>query len=97
MKTIQKQGLFWDVNLGELDEKKHSDFIIQRILERGDLDDLQWAMVMYGDEVVRNIFLKNFMKVDSKSQNFWCLFFNINKLECIQNQSTKKQSLFWKK
>ena len=97
IKATQKQGLFWDVSLNELDEKKHSNFIIQRILEKGDLDDLQWAIGFYGNKSVKDVFLNNFMKEDSKSQNFWCLYFNINKSQCIQNQSMKKQSLFLKR
>jgi len=97
MKTIQKQGLFWDINLNDLDEKKHGDFITQRILERGDVEDLSWATETYGKDFIKNIFLKNLMKMDAKSQNFWCLYFNVNKSECINNQSTKKRSLFWKK
>jgi hypothetical protein len=94
MKTTEKQSLFWDVRLEDLDEKRHQDFIIQRILEKGDLDDLRWAISFYGSDSVESVFLKNFGKTDSKSQNFWCIYFNINKKECIRNQSMKKQSLF---
>ena len=96
MRTIQKQGLFWDVNLQELDEKKHSVFVIQRILEKGDLDDWQWAMDYYGQDLVKNVFEKNSAKMDQKSQNFWCLYFNIDKSQCIQNPSMPRQGLFWK-
>jgi hypothetical protein len=93
MESIQKQGLFWDVNLNELDEKKHSSFITQRILERGDLDDLRWAMDFYGKDFIEDAFLKNSMKMDLKSQNFWCLYFNINKFKCIRNQSAWAQRI----
>jgi hypothetical protein len=97
IKTTQKQGLFWDVNLQELDEKKHSDFIIQRILEKGDLDDLQWAIDSYGRDSVKNVFGKNSAKMDRKSQNFWCLYFNIDKAQCIQKPSMPRPGLFWKR
>ena len=33
------KGLFWDVDPETVDEVKHRRFIIQRVLERGDLDD----------------------------------------------------------
>lgn len=93
MESIQKQGLFWDINLNELDEKKHSSFIVQRVLERGDLDDLQWAINSYGKDFIEDVFLKNSMKMDLKSQNFWRLYFNINKSECIRNQSAWAQRI----
>lgn len=32
-------GLFWDVDVNELDERKHRRFIIQRVLERGSISD----------------------------------------------------------
>jgi hypothetical protein len=97
MKTIEKQDLFWDVNLVELDEKKHREFIAKRILTAGNSDDLKWALDCYGTEVVKNIFLQNCEEMDRKSKNFWFLYFNLDKNQCQQMPSTTKQSLFLKR
>ena len=32
-------SLFWDVNRDEVDDEKHRRFIMQRVLERGTIDD----------------------------------------------------------
>lgn len=96
MQTLNKQGLFWDINLKELDPKKNKKFIIERILLRGDMDDFGWAIDFYGKKVIRDIFLKT-KKLDYKSQNFWCLYFNLDKKKCIKSQSIKKQSAFWER
>ena len=96
MKTLNKQNLFWDVRLKDFDPEKNKKFIIERILLRGDLDDFKWAIDFYGKKDIKEIFLKS-KKLDFKSQNFWCFYFNLDKSKCIQKQSIKKQSVFWKR
>lgn len=97
METLQKQYLFWDVDLKGLDSLKHRDFIVSRILALGNSDDFQWAVRQYGKEVIGKIFLKNIKKLDPKSQNFFCAYFNLNKNQCIRKQLMRKPGAFWKK
>lgn len=97
METLKNQSLFWDVNLAELDEKKHQNFIMQRILEKGNEEDLSWALTVYGGNSLKEIFLKKNDKLDLKSRNFWSFYFNVDKEKCIRNQSTKKPAWFLRK
>lgn len=97
METLKKMNLFWDIDQNELDPDKHGIFIVKRILEKGDVDDIGWAMKLYGREFVADVFQKNIGKFDFKSNNFWCFYFNINKSQCIRKQSMKKQSPFWQR
>ena len=39
--------LFWDVDLNEIDDKKHCRYIIQRVLERGSLEDIRATIAHY--------------------------------------------------
>ena len=39
--------LFWDVNPDEIDEQVHCRYIIQRVLERGSLEDLRATISHY--------------------------------------------------
>ncbi len=42
MNTLAKQltpSIFWDVDINEVDDELHRRFIIQRVLERGTLED----------------------------------------------------------
>ena len=39
--------LFWDVDSNEIDEQAHCRFIIQRVLERGTLDDIKKTISHY--------------------------------------------------
>ncbi len=39
--------LFWDVDINDIDESAHCRFIIQRVLERGSLDDIRATISHY--------------------------------------------------
>ena len=52
------KGLFWDIDESKLDYEKNAEWIIQRIFERGDLDDIFLLVYYYGKEKVISI-LKN--------------------------------------
>ena len=46
-------NLFWDADPGDLDFTKHKKYVVQRVLERGTLDDMRHMFSMYGfDNVV---------------------------------------------
>jgi hypothetical protein len=42
VETLKKQSLFWDVDREKLSSDEDWFFIIERILEFGDIDDLFW-------------------------------------------------------
>lgn len=95
METLEKQELFWDTNLAELDKNTHRHFIVKRILQFGDMDDVHWAMQFYGKDIVRDVFLSSSHLLDKKSRNFWNFFFNIHDGEaCIRKPSMSGQNAF---
>ena len=50
---------FWDVNPENLDIVRDKGFIISRIFERGKLDDVLSAIVLYGKEETGKILQSN--------------------------------------
>lgn len=94
MDILLKKSLFWDVQ--EVDLQKNDRFVIERILQFGDENDFSWAKKFYGTEKIKGEFIKSKV-LDNKSCSFWCRYFNIDKAKCIQNQLTKKQTVFWKR
>ncbi len=96
MRTPFKTSLFWDVDLKNLDIKKHKRFIIERILEFGDPKDYEWAVARYGKKDIKQALVKS-RKLSKKSEHFWYFIFNINENQCIRKQSIKKQSMFWRR
>ena len=45
--------LFWDIDVDKLNYETSADFIIERIFERGDVDDIRQCRRYYGDERIR--------------------------------------------
>lgn len=96
MKTLSKTPLFWDIDQKKLGPIKHKKFIIERILQLGDVEDFRWAVSYYGKNEIKKTLIKN-KSLDKKSQNFWCLYFEIDPKKCTKNQSIRKQNPFWKR
>lgn len=49
--------LFWDVDLAKLDLRIRSNFIIERVFERGDVEDIRQCRRFYGDKKVSDALL----------------------------------------
>jgi len=93
IKTLKKTELFWDCNIDSIDPIENKEFIIERILSRGSMDDFNWAIQFYDIDTIKKVVLRN-KTLDIKSQNLWCRYFNINNNLCTRKQSTQRQSPF---
>jgi hypothetical protein len=51
-KPVFNKRIFWDVNFEALDYDKKSSFVIERVFERGDVDDIRQCRRYYGDEKI---------------------------------------------
>ncbi len=60
---------FWGDNLEELDHQKHAKYIVQTILERGDVEALRWLSATYTLPTIKALLPK--LKLSEKSANFW--------------------------
>ena len=46
-------NLFWDANSNEIDFDRNKKYVVQRVIERGTLDDMRHIFALYGfDDVV---------------------------------------------
>ncbi|MFH0925530.1 MAG: hypothetical protein V1872_07860 [bacterium] len=66
--------LFWDV--GEIELEKHADYIIKRILEYGDENDLKALRKIYSDKMIIKV-VKTKRGLSDKTRFFWMLYFHI--------------------
>ena len=51
-KPIFNKRIFWDVNFELIDYDAKANFVIERVFERGDVDDIRQCRRYYGDEKV---------------------------------------------
>ncbi|MBL7703067.1 MAG: hypothetical protein JNM14_12515 [Ferruginibacter sp.] len=56
-KPVFNKRIFWDVNFEALDYDKRAAFVIERVFERGDVDDIRQCRRYYGDERVSEVLL----------------------------------------
>lgn len=96
METLQKRSLFWDVDPKMMNPERHRRFIVERILVRGDVEDVRWAQKFYGSDALKEILLEA-KTIDPKSLSFWCSYFNLDTQRCIRKPSLLKRAAFWKK
>lgn len=66
--------LFWDTDASMLEIKKHAHYIIERILEFGDLDAVRWLQMVYTVQTILDG-LAFSRVVSERSKNFWQLWF----------------------
>lgn len=54
-RPVFQHRIFGDVNFDKLDYDKRARFVIERVFERGDVDDVRQCRRYYGDEEIREI------------------------------------------
>lgn len=89
-KTIPEtfKKYFWDTNIAKLDLSENKQFIIERLLELGDLNELNWINDTYDKHQIIQT-LKNSRRISPKTGNFFSLYYKIPKesLVCMKTHS----------
>jgi len=57
-KPVFEKRIFWDVDFEKLDYDAKANFVIERVFERGDVEDIRQCRRYYGDEKVTEALLK---------------------------------------
>ena len=68
MKKIPRslQPILWSCDVGDLNLKKHKDYIINQVLMHGTFKQLKWLFDIYSKKELANSFLKTPQKVYTK-------------------------------
>jgi len=74
-KPIFNRNIFWDVNFADLDYDNKAGFIIERVFERGDVDDIRQCRRYYGDEQIK-LTLTNARWISLSTICLACALFN---------------------
>ena len=79
-----------DVDTEELDLKKHWFFVIERIMDYGNENDVQWMLGTFSKEQLIEV-VKKSRNLNRKTANFWVLWFGIDREEirCFKNTYQK--------
>lgn len=70
--------LFWDTSIENIDVKKHKEYIVERVVLRGKIEDFYLLLQLYTiDEIKASLILSR--ELDPKTAHFCCTIFNIPK------------------
>ena len=85
-----RPSLLWEYDLEKFDWQQMRNEVVQRVLERGRMDDFYAILNLYGVEGVKAA-LREIPYMNDKDMNFVCVAFDLRKeeLKCY----TKKQSM----
>ena len=78
---------FWDMDYTKIDLNDGKNFIISRVIQNGDYDDVKTLFAYYGWEEIKKEVVK-IKYLDRKTLNMMSLIFNISKskFRCFNNQ-----------
>ncbi len=68
--------LFWETEPAALDTEVNRRDILARVLERGRLEDVAWAMRCYGEAEILEFFRHGHPAISKKTARFWQLYLN---------------------
>jgi len=63
---------FWEIDLSKINIEENKQYIIQRILELGDKDAVQWLFSNFPLDDIKKT-LKESRSISKKSLNFWSI------------------------
>ena len=67
--------MFWDVDPKTIDPKKHSRYVIERILEFGRDKEVRWLVRHYPARLVKNILREKRSPLHEKTRALWELIY----------------------
>ena len=84
-KPVFAKRIFWDVVFENIDYDNKASWVIERVFERGDVDDIRQCRRYYGDEKINEVLTKaKWLSL----QTIWLLsvphlFFHPHNTSCI--------------
>ena len=88
---------FWDTDFSSIDPQKFSTYVIERILDLGDMDAIKWLKEEYSQKDITSV-VKHTRRLSHKSANFWTIIYNLNPKEvlCMTKSFREKHRQFWR-
>ena len=69
-----RETLFWDTDPKNIDVGKSARYIIERILEFGEPDEVRWLFKTYSKNKIKKVMNLPRAQISKKSKSLWSLF-----------------------
>ena len=67
-----RQSLFWDTDPDKIDMEKNAEYIIERILDFGNDQEVSWLRKFYDPNLIRKV-VENPRRSNPRTKNLWTL------------------------
>lgn len=67
-----RQSLFWDTNPDKIDLQKNAQYVIERVLDLGNDEEVGWLWKTYDKSLLKNIILKS-RSLMPETKKLWTL------------------------
>jgi hypothetical protein len=74
------KSLFWDVDPQSIDPDKHVEYIVERVITLGTMEDFTILKEIYGKAKIKKV-VKKLRYLNDRDLNFCSLYFNVPKIE----------------
>lgn len=68
-----RQSLFWDVDPGKIDPQKNDSYVIERILDLGNDEEVRWLFGYYPKSRIASVVKRERGVLHEKSKALWSL------------------------
>lgn len=68
---------FWEIDPRNLDIQKYKFYVIERLLELGDIKQIKWLLQNFSKKEIIEV-VKKSRSISPKSAIFWSFYFNIS-------------------
>jgi len=87
---------FWDIDPAQLDVARYPTYVIERLLEHGDLPSVRWLLSTFPREMIVQV-LQRSRKLSRRSANFWALYLDVDKesVECLSRPCQNRPDAIW--
>jgi hypothetical protein len=89
IKTIFRPSLFWDAD--EIDSVKHAAYIISRVLDFGNMEDIRELRKLYPDEKIGQV-VRTRRGLSPRAGKYWAVKFGIplSEVSCLKTYYPKE-------
>jgi len=87
---------FWDIDPLQLDVDEYPVYVIERLLEHGDLPSVRWMLCHFPREQIADV-LQTSRRLSPFSANFWALYLGLDRQDvlCLSNSYQKQRDAIW--
>jgi hypothetical protein len=90
-------SFFWDIDPTTVTVGEYPTYIIERLLEQGDLKATRWLLSRFSRDEIIDV-LKHSRRISPFSANFWMLYFDLDRkgIRCLSKQFQSERSRTWR-